>query len=129
MMHRNRKKNSGSYLVLVPFAVMLVALSALSLCYLWLCGRCEALGEDIRGLEVRKAALERNLLNEDSKWANTKSPLTIEKALKRHGLIMMWPAPEQIVRLPDSGGPLTLMSERIVETTRDKAWKKVVMND
>ncbi|MDI6775108.1 MAG: hypothetical protein QME60_06910 [Verrucomicrobiota bacterium] len=83
----------------VPFAGLLAVIAAMALWYLWLGCRCEALGKELKRLEDEKAELTKRCLNEEYKWARMKSPESIDRALARHGIVMIWPRSEQIVRL------------------------------
>jgi len=69
MARRNKKRRSEGFIFPAPFAVALVTVSMLSLCFLWLRVRCETLGQELQKLEVRKATLQRNYLNEEFKWS------------------------------------------------------------
>ncbi len=73
----------------------------LAVFYLWLQLRCDAIGRQMKDLEVRQAQLNKALLNEEIRWTRMKAPANLECALLRHGIRMAWPRPDQIVRLPD----------------------------
>ena len=126
---RNRKKRSEGFLLPAPFAVALVAVSVLSLCFLWLRVRCETLGQDLKNLEVRKATLQRNYLNEEFRWSNCKSPLNIEKALRTHGLIMAWPDKDQVVRLAEVTEAREYLTKDITPPAAEASADRIVMND
>lgn len=97
---RNKKRKVvNSFAVPVPFAGVVVMICVLGLSYIWLVGRCEAVGRDLKKLEKEYRALEKQYLNEEFRWVRMKSPENIEKALKRHGIKMDWPRRDQIVRL------------------------------
>jgi hypothetical protein len=103
MMRRNRKKMTmDGFIFPVPFAGLVVVISALALGYVWLGCRCEALGKELKRLETEKAELSKRWLNEEYNWTRMKSPQSIERALARHGIAMTWPRPEQIVRLTEA---------------------------
>ena len=85
-----------------PLALVLVVGAIVALSYLWLCGRCEGLGERIKGLEARKGELERQVVNEDFKWTNMKAPPNIERLLRTHRLEMEWPSEDRVHRMPMS---------------------------
>ncbi len=95
----NRKKNTGGYIIPAPLTMIVVMAGALGLSYLWLCSRCEVLGQGLKRLEQDKARVHKLRLNEEYKWANMKSPVNIEKALKTHCLDMRWPERHQVIRL------------------------------
>ena len=122
----NRKKGAGGYLVSWRLTVLLVSASFLCLCYLWLRGRCEALGDDLKELEARQTSLQRLLLIEQSEWSDLCSPSNIEQALQRHGLVMTWPSKDQIVRLDPRETPKTIAG---VRPPGPRTYERVVMND
>jgi hypothetical protein len=100
MFRQNRKKRgSRGFFIPAPFAVMVVLASVSALGYIWL-GCCrEALGNDLKAMEAEREELTRRLLNEESKWAELKSPTGMEQALARWGIVMNWPRHAQIVQL------------------------------
>jgi hypothetical protein len=129
MARKNRKRHTGGYLIPVPLTVMLIVMAALSLCYLWLRARCDALGEELKAMEVRKASLQRVYLNEEFKLTNLKSPASLERALRRHNLVMAWPNRDQIVRLSDPDLGHALMYKELTKSSRRETLGKVLMND
>jgi hypothetical protein len=101
MGRRNKKRVNGVSFP-APFAVGVLLVSCLALVYVWLGGRCEALGKELKGLETEKKELNKKLLAEEFRWARVKSPSNVEQALARHGIAMSWPRKDQIVRLSDN---------------------------
>ena len=128
MARRNRKRRSEGFIFPVPFAAALIAMAVLSLCFLWLRVRCETVGQELKALEVKKATLQRNYINEASKWSNCKSPLNIEKALKEHGLVMAWPDKNQIVRLSEIPAAHEFLATDSTPAAAQTA-DRIVMND
>jgi len=96
---KNRKKQSDGSFLPRPLALLLAVATVFSLTYLWLHGRCEALGTQLKDLELRKVELQKQRVNEESKLANMKSPRQIEYLLQKHNLAMVWPDERQIVRM------------------------------
>lgn len=94
----NRKREAG-FLFPIPLAIVLSLAAVLSLGYLWLCGRCEAMGGDIRRLERRQEALRRQVVNEEFKWSNLTSLRSIERALAQFDLPLRWPTDRQVIHL------------------------------
>ena len=86
-----------------PLAACLVLAAVIALSYLWLCGRCENLGREIKDLERELAAIEVRVQSEEYKWTNLTSPRRFELILRRHGLNMSWPEEGRVVRLRASG--------------------------
>jgi hypothetical protein len=95
----NRKKNRREAFLPAPFALVLAAGGLLALSYLWLGGRCDALGRRIKLLEEQKEDLHRRVVAEQVKWSNAKSPAQIEQLLKRHRLVMSWPDEARVIRI------------------------------
>lgn len=101
MRRRNRKKRMDGFASPVPVAGFLVLISSFALIYVWLGCRCDSLGKEIRKLEQERVVLHKKFLNEEYRWAQMKSPRSIEKALARFNIAMTWPANSQIIRLQD----------------------------
>jgi hypothetical protein len=80
------------------FGVLLV-MAVFALTYLYLCGRCDALGKKINELEKIRDTLRRDVVTEEYKWSNLTSPKSMEELLKKHGLTMTWPSEDSVVRL------------------------------
>lgn len=78
---------------------VLMALTVLALTYLYLCGRCDALGKKINELEKIRDTLRRDVVTEEYKWSNLTSPKSMEELLAKHGLTMTWPSEDSVVRL------------------------------
>jgi hypothetical protein len=119
---KNRRKQSEGFIFPAPFAAILGLVAVISLSYLWLCGRCEAIGSRIKQLEDRKIERHKQVINEEYKWANMKSPATVEAMLKKFNLAMAWPEKDQVVRLrTQAPGSETL---RVADETRTFAQRK-----
>jgi hypothetical protein len=101
MGRRNKKRVTGVAFP-APFAVGVLLVSCLAMVYVWLGGRGESLGKELKGLELEKRELNKKLLAEEFRWARVKSPSNVEQALARHGISMSWPRKDQIMRLSDS---------------------------
>ena len=95
----NRRKNRREAFLPAPLALALALGGLLALSYLWLGGRCEALGRRIKQLEEQKDDLHRRVLAEQVKWSNAKSPSQIEQLLQRHRLVMSWPDEARVIRI------------------------------
>ena len=96
--NRNRKKTkTKGFIFPTPLAAILVLVAMVCLSYLWLCGRTEALGMQIKRMENEKAKLERRIANEEYKWSIMIPPRNLRAALARHNLAMTWPEDHQIV--------------------------------
>jgi hypothetical protein len=95
---RNRQYGVRSIFPGTLFGV-LMTLTVFALSYLYLCGRCDALGKKINQLEKSRDNLRREIVNEEYKWSNMTSPDSMEKLLKKHNLVMTWPSEGSVVRL------------------------------
>lgn len=96
---RKKQQQINGFAFPVPFAGIVVVAAALALGYVWLGCQCEALGDEIKVVELERADLNKKYLNAEYRWVRTKSPRSMEIALQRHGLDMDWPRAGQIVRL------------------------------
>lgn len=96
---QNRKTLQEGSIFPAPLALILAAAMFFSLGYLWLCDRCQALGRHLQNLEARRDELQRQVLAEEYKWANLKSPQNIERLLAHFQLDMRRPTEACIVRL------------------------------
>ena len=96
-----RKKHRVSIkgIVPIPIIIIVVLLPAVFLGYLSLGSRCEALGKELKALDVEISDLKRKCANEEERWMRMKSPFELEKALRRWHLQMTWPDDQQVVRL------------------------------
>ena len=99
MARRNRKKKVNGYIFPVPFAGLVVMVSALALTYVWLGCQCEAVGQEIKAIEEKGKELNKEFLNASYRWTRTKSPRNLETALAQHQIHMDWPQVSQVVRL------------------------------
>ena len=96
----NRKKTQNKGFVFpAPLAAILALVAVTCLSYLWLCGRTEALGSEIKRLENKKAHMQRQVANEEYKWSIAITPQNIKKALDRWELEMTWPTENQVVHV------------------------------
>src|SRR5450830_507999 len=80
-------------------ATLIVALGAVGLGYVGIETKCDTLGREIKRFEVEHARLQEDLNRARSEWARLSATGSVETALKMHGLVMNWPAAEQVVRL------------------------------
>jgi hypothetical protein len=103
MAAKRKKKKMKKNQVQVPFPVLLanilVLVAVLGLSYMWLCSRCDALGKEIKRKEAELTAAQKRLVNEQDRWSGITSPANLERAIKKHGLKMVMPSEEQIVRV------------------------------
>lgn len=99
MARRNKKKRVEGVGFPVPVAGLFIAVAIFGLGYVWLCCQCEALGRDLKGLEVEQSELNKQRLNEEYRWTRLKAPKSIEAALSRHNIKMGWPQRDQLVRI------------------------------
>ncbi len=96
----NRKKKADGFIFPVPFAMVVIFASTLALAYVWLGCRCEAVGREIKALEIENEELRRNYVNENYKWTRMKSPQNLESKLRAMNIAMDWPRKDQVVILP-----------------------------
>lgn len=104
MARRNRKRNTANgFLLPVPLAGVIVLVVTFALLFLWLNHQCEVIGGDIKTLEEQTRHLQDTLVKESNRWTTMKSPESLERALVRHGIVMVYARPEQIVRVTHTG--------------------------
>jgi hypothetical protein len=94
-----RKKQVRGRVFPAPLAGVLLMAATMSLSYLWLRGRCESLGTQIKELEGQRTELRKRVANEEFKWANMTSPQNMERLLQAHNLVMKYPDERNIVRV------------------------------
>ncbi len=85
--NRNRKR-SGAIIFPGPFLTILMLVVCLGLAYVWICGRCDALGVEIRDLEIQRKDLRRRVDNERLRWERLANLQGVREALERHGIPM-----------------------------------------
>lgn len=78
---------------------VLVLLAGFALSYLYVCSRCVALGDRISELEKKRDALRREIHTEEFKWSRMTSTENMKLLMKEHGLEMIWPSGDSVLRL------------------------------
>lgn len=99
--NRRRKKSWG--IPSFPWSVACILLIGLVWCAasVWIDGRIGTLNRDIVALESEAKNLERAYKVAECRWMRMKSPSELAQILDRHGVVMMLPSNDQIVRLAD----------------------------
>lgn len=100
--NRTRKKNKRQHALTRnagSVAAVLIAAACLSLSYLWLKGRCEQLGEQIKHLEAERLDIRQRLQHEESRWARMNSLPGVQAALDAFNLDMHLPDRKRVVRV------------------------------
>lgn len=91
-MTTKKKKKMKKNEVQVPFPVvlanLLVLVAVLGLSYMWLCSRCDALGEEIKTRESQLKKTEKTLDIESGRWSAMTAPNNIRNAILNHKLDM-----------------------------------------
>lgn len=100
-MRSNRKKTKEAAFAFPCAAILLVGIF-LAAGYVWLNTRCREVGDAIQKLEAEKLVLDEKSRNEMCRWMKMRSPVTIERELKRRGIAMRAPRTAQLVRLSRS---------------------------
>ena len=96
---RNRKNFSHEAALSARFFFLLGGAVVIAFGYLWLSGRCEALGRRISQLEDQKVELVKKVKLERSRWESAKAFNQVERLLQRHHLVMSWPDERSVVRV------------------------------
>jgi cell division protein FtsL len=96
---RNRKKSGRRMSIPYPGPLLsiLIFAAAVSLGYLWICGRCEVLGRDIGELERERRDLSQQLNLEKARWARNETMDGILRGLARWDIQMSLPDPARVV--------------------------------
>ena len=92
-------------------AGVLVLLAGFALSYLYVCGRCAALGDRIGELEKKRDQLAREIVNEDHKWSKMTTTENMERLFQQHQLDLIWPSGDSVLRLQRDPLPLTYYAE------------------
>ncbi len=102
-MKKRQRTRSCKARVQIPFpmvlANILVFVAVFGLSYVWLCARCDMLGQEIKRLENVQNNTVRLLNNEQDRWSSQLSPASLDRALQRFKLAMNLPDEQQIVRV------------------------------
>jgi hypothetical protein len=85
---------------------VLVVLAVFALGYLYISGRNATLGERISELEKIRDNIKREIYNEEFKWSRMTSTENMERLIKQHGLDLIWPSGDAVVRLQRDPPPL-----------------------
>lgn len=129
MTRKNRRRHSDGYFFPASLALILCLPVLVALLHLYFKTRAEALGQEIKALEIRQTQFNERIRIEESEWARIRAPANVVKALQRHGIEMTWPRQEQIVRI---GGPSAMVRGRagdIAGSPRRRTNRGVVLND
>ncbi|MGD9873393.1 MAG: hypothetical protein AB7T27_03895 [Kiritimatiellia bacterium] len=112
----------------VTLAGSLLFFGAASLVYLWLCGRCDKLGTEIKALERNHSEVQARRKVEEFKWATMTLPPKVEQALVRHGLVMRYPDKRHTVEVPASLAASAL-DRSMLAVHEPQGRSRVAMND
>ena len=99
-MARRNRKNGHEGNRMMCWGVSLSALvAALAMVYLSLYNTCESIGRQIKKMENEQAELHKRVVNEERNWATARSIRNMEQLMENHGIVMSWPAEQNIIRL------------------------------
>ncbi|MCC7300949.1 MAG: hypothetical protein IT583_07705 [Verrucomicrobia bacterium] len=102
-MKKRQRTGSRKAQVKIPFPMVLanflVFIAVFGLSYVWLCSRCDTLGQEIKRMETVQRDTHRRMINEQDRWSNLLAPANLDRALKRHDLTMRLPDEQKIVRV------------------------------
>ena len=111
---KKRQRVRSKAQVRIPFPVVLanilVFVAVFGLSYVWLCARCDTLGQEIKRLETVQRETRRRMVNEQDRWSNLLAPANLDRALKRHNLAMRLPDEQQIVRVRSGAADRTALA-------------------
>jgi hypothetical protein len=103
-MKRNRKRRVHASMMPKRWVSVLMALAFFAIGYVLLDSMCGTLSERIRALETEQEDVAFKLRREQNRWAMMITAEQIDLALNRHGLNMLLPRGEQVVRLQVTPG-------------------------
>mgnify|MGYP000941721419 CR=1 FL=1 len=105
-MKRNRKRLVHANMAPRRWVIVPLLVAGFALGHVRLDSRCGTLSDRIRALETEKEELTFKFRREQNHWGMMTSSEQIDLALNRHGLNMLLPRGEQVVRLqlPPAGG-------------------------
>ena len=95
---KRRRRREGNRLLFWGIPV-LVLCAAIGFMYLHLHGTCEALGRDIKRLEVERAELRKQVGLEEHNWEAARSIRHMDQLMAQHGIVMSFPEERDIIRL------------------------------
>jgi hypothetical protein len=121
---QNRKTIQNRPVFPVPLALILVLVTGVAFGFLWLRDQCDTMGRRIQDLEARRDEVQRQVLREEYKWSNLKSPQNIERLMAQFNLKMVWPGERDTVRLRrpelEPEGPSEMQyAQRLAATRHD----------
>ena len=99
MAKRNRKNGQEGNRMMVWGVSICALVAALAMVYLSLYNTCETIGRQIKKMEYEQAELHKRVVNEERNWATARSTPNMERLMERHGIVMSWPAEQNIIRL------------------------------
>ena len=101
MAKHNRRKRTEGFVIALPWAAVLMGVVVLMLMYVWLDARGQALGSRIKFSEQQRAKIQKQYDYELCEWETLMLPSSIEKALSRNRVAMIWPEEGRLVRLQE----------------------------
>ena len=99
MARRNRKNGHEGHRMMVWGVSLSVLVASLAMVYLSLHNTCENIGRQIKKMENERAELHKRVVNEERNWATARSIRNMEQLMENHGIVMSWPAEQNIIRL------------------------------
>jgi hypothetical protein len=84
---------------------MIVLAATMGLGYWYMDSKCAQLGQEIRKSEQKFAALEDERVREEARWSEKNTPEKLDEAMLQHGIAMIYPAADQVVRMDENGRP------------------------
>ncbi len=95
VLHTQRVRLPMGWMVLLTMLVVSV------FAYLFLCTTTERLANQIKEEEQEIEQLRRRVASEEVRWSEMVGPRRLEEALRKHRLVMNYPASHQIVHVRD----------------------------
>lgn len=98
---RNKVLHTRRVRMPMGWTLLLAMLVVSAVAYLLMCTRTEALGRQIKAEELEIEQLRRRVASEEVRWSEMIGPRRLEEALRKHRLVMNYPAAHQIVHVRD----------------------------
>jgi len=102
-MRKNKRRQQHVRLLPLPVTTAVVFTVSIAVAYLVLDHKCGQCGQQIKKSEQKLTELDQQRIREEANWNRLKTPEEIEQAMLRHGLLLVYPGPDQVARVASDG--------------------------
>ena len=99
MAKRNRKNEREDQRLTVWGMASIGVVAVLAVVYLGLLNTCESIGRQIKDLEVERARLYKQVVNEEHNWAMARSIRNLQRLMEVHGIAMTFPDQKDVIHM------------------------------